>query len=250
MTDPSDTFLREVQEEYRRDRAAQLFNKYGTIVLAGAIAIVAAVGGYVWYQAYAKSEAERAGGRFTAAQRLLQSDEASDKETAIKDFEEIAGSGAPGYAVLAKLQLAGRLLQDNKPDEARAKFEEVRTDEDADEKFRSFADLQLATLEAESLDFDALKARLSTLVADESPWRYSARELLALKAVETNKPDDARQLLTELLGASDAPSSIRRRAEMMMSLITVRSTPVTPQPAADAKDAETKDTKKPETAGN
>jgi hypothetical protein len=257
MSDPSDTFLREVQEEYRRDRAAQLFNKYGTLALGGAIAILALVAGYVWYTAYTTSVAEKAGGRFTAAQRLLQSEKAEDQETALKDFREIAQGDSKSYAVLAKLQLAGQHLQDDKIDEARSLFQEVRSDGDADEKLRSFANLQLATIESSELDFDALKARLGDLTADESIWRFSARELLAMKAVETNKLDDARQVLAELLGAAEAPQSIRERAQMMMSLITVRETPTTPrQPAAedakrsDAGNAAKDDTKKPETSGN
>ena len=52
MSDQQDTFLREVQEEVRRDRMAKLLDKYGVLALIVCGVLVGGIAGYKWYEAY------------------------------------------------------------------------------------------------------------------------------------------------------------------------------------------------------
>ncbi|MEM1306038.1 MAG: tetratricopeptide repeat protein [Pseudomonadota bacterium] len=230
MSQPDDSFMREVQEEVRREQLARAFDKYGVLAIAGAVLILALVGGWLWYQAYTTDAAQKAGARFAAAQRLLRSDADADKATALKDFQEIAQTGPANYKALAQLQIAARMLDQDKPAEAKAAFDAVIKLEDIDPALKSYARLQLIALDADTLEYDALAERLRPLMAPDTAWRYSAREMLAVKAVSANRTDDARQMLGELLADQAAPPSIRRRAEMMMALITVPSAPKSETP--------------------
>ena len=48
--DISETFLREVDENLRRDRARDFAKKYGNWIIAGVILFLAAAGGWIWWQ--------------------------------------------------------------------------------------------------------------------------------------------------------------------------------------------------------
>lgn len=232
MSNSDESFLREVQEEVRRERMAKLFERYGVPILVVAGLIIAGIAGWQWYSAYERDVAEKAGGRFAAAQRMLRSEKAEDKEVGLKDFQEIASTGPANYKTLALLQIAARQLDAGKSDEAKETFTKAAAVADADPELKSYARLQLASLEADTADFDALSARLKPLMVETSTWRFSARELLAVKAVKSGKADDARQLLGQLLGDTAAPASIRQRAEMLLSIINAPPPPKTDQGAS------------------
>ena len=240
MSNSDDSFLREVQEEVRRERMKSLFDKYGVLAIGAAVVLLLGVGGYQWYSAYQLDLAQKAGARFAAAQRLLQSDEDKDKETAIKDFQAIAQSGPTNYKVLAHLQLAARFLDDGKTAEAKKEFQAVLGEAEADAELKQYAQLQLITLDADTLDFTTLQNRLTPLTAPSSTFRFSARELLAVKATKEGMKDTARQILAELLGDGTAPPSIRERAEVLMSIVTAPEVKeVAPEPKAETKPEET-----------
>jgi len=233
MSDQNDSFFREVEDEYRRDRMAKLFDKYGIYALVIGAALVLGVGGYQWYQAVQIDSAQKAGGRFAAAQRLLESDEAKQAETAVQDFQTLAKQGVAPYETLARLQLAGRHLAEGRTDEAKAAFTTVADSAEAAETLRSYATLQLIALEADTLDWTAFKTQITPYMSDESAWRHTAREIYAAQAVKSGQNEEAQQVLSKLLSDTDAPSSVRQRAEMLMGLATSK----TMQP--DRSDAET-----------
>src|SRR6185312_4738720 len=68
-------------------------------------------------------------------------------------------------------------------------------------------------------DFTEMENRLTPLMADNSPWRYSARELLGLAAYKAGKTVDARTLLTPLFIDQSTPQSISERAQIVMAEI-------------------------------
>ena len=265
MSDQNDSFFREVEEQVRRDRMGKFFDKYGVFALVAGAAIILGIAGYQWYRAVKIDAAQTAGGRFAAAQRLLESNDEKDTTTAVSDFETLAREGGGAYDTLARLQLAGRQLDAGKTEEAKALFRDVAGNANADPKLRSYADLQLIALEADGLDWTTLKNRLTSYSGDDSTWRYTARELLASKALKLGQFDEAKQVLSQLLGDTNTPQSLRQRAEMLMSLASrpqVEATarppePKAPAPASNEGASERQglqtitggDTKKPEEAG-
>ena len=97
--------------------------------------------------------------------------------------------GTGGYRVLAQLQLAGALIKQGKKAEAIATYEALAKDDkleptDAARVRRACRSPALRVGEA---DFTEMENRLTPLMGDESPWRYSARELLGLAAFKAGK---------------------------------------------------------------
>ncbi|HWC56050.1 MAG TPA: tetratricopeptide repeat protein, partial [Sphingomicrobium sp.] len=56
--DISDTFVREVDENLRRDRLRDFFKENGTWLVIGVILFLAACGGIIWYQQHRVERAE------------------------------------------------------------------------------------------------------------------------------------------------------------------------------------------------
>ena len=70
-----DEFIREVNEEYRRDRAAQVWTRYSGVFIGLAVLIVLGVGGWRYWQHAQTVQAEAASQRFDAAVRALKDGE-------------------------------------------------------------------------------------------------------------------------------------------------------------------------------
>ena len=66
---------------------------------------------------------------------------------------------------------------------------------------------------------EAIRSRLAPLMADDNPWRHSARELAAHAAMRGGDRKAARELFTKLAGDGAAPGGVRSRASEMLSVL-------------------------------
>jgi hypothetical protein len=215
MSMDRDTFLREVDEEVRREQIKKIWEKYGTWIVAGVAVVMAGIGGYQWWQGQRIAAAEAAGTEFEAAMKLAADDKAED---ARKAFEAIAAKGPDGYAMLAQLTLAGDAVKAGKPDEALNAYEAIAA-RTSDPLIKDFARLQAATLKIDSADWTEVKNRLTELTGDKSAWRYQAREMLGVAALRAGKLDEAKEALAPLSADPRTPPAIRERAGAFMSMV-------------------------------
>ena len=236
MSNESDSFMRELEEEVRRAKLAKLWNAYGLYVIG---AVVVMLGGIIGWQQWTASQlraSEAAGARFIAAVTQAGSGKADE---AAKSLREITTSGPQAYATLARLRLAADALKAGNTDEASKTFDAVIADPNADELLKNFARLQSASLKLGTSGWTEAKNQLNDLAKDSSPWKYSARELIGLGAYKAGDMAAARQAFEPLLADVSAPSSLRARAEMLMSVITAAEmtggTAASTQPAATPK---------------
>jgi len=216
MANQDDGFLREVEEELRRERLEKIWKQYGTYILAAAALVVFGVLGYKYVESQRIAAAQKTGARYEDAMALA----ADGKEgSAAKEFEIIAAEGTGGYPALARLQAAGALLKDGKKVEALAAYEALANEAGADELLREYAALQAAAVRIGEADFTEMQNRLTPLMGDEQPWRYSARELLGLAAFKAGDAKQAREYLTPLLVDQKTPQSIADRAKIVLAEI-------------------------------
>lgn len=216
MADQHDTLVRQVDEELRRERLERLWEQYGLYMIAAAALIVVGVAGYKWWESRSIAAAEAAGFRYQAADVLAHSGRADEARAA---FRVIAEDGPSGYALLARLKLAGDAAKAGKREEAAAAYDALGKDTSIDPVFRDFSRLQAAALKLDSADWTETQNRLNDLIGEESAWRYSARELLGLAAYRAGKLDEARQALAALTTDPKVPPSIRERAGSVMGLV-------------------------------
>ena len=83
-----------------------------------------------------------------------------------------------------------------------------------------------------------MQNRLNDLAAESNPWRFSARELLALAAHKAGKSTEARQEFQKLLGDRNTPPSIAERARVMMAMLTESELARITTPAAEVDKAQ------------
>jgi hypothetical protein len=243
MADNNDNFMREVEEEIRRERIEKIWREYGTYIIAGALLIVLAVLGRQYYVDRHTAAAEATGSRYEDALALANDNK---QGSAAKEFEAIAADGTGGYPSLSRLQLAGALLKDGKKAEALAAYEALAKDDKSEPLLRDYAALQVAALRVGEADFTEMQNRLNPLLGDDGPWRYNARELLGLAAFKAGKASEARSVLTPLLVDQRTPQSIAERAQIILAEIATdeiakkaASSATTPPAAGGAAAAET-----------
>lgn len=208
----SDIF-REVDEDLRRDRMERVFKRYGGIMLAAALAVVAATGGTVAWRNWQQSQKESETTALAAA--LSQAAQGPDK--GVEALASFAGQADPGMAALAQLNAAALLAREGKTAEAVAVYDKL-SGTAAAAVYRELAALLSVMHQLDSGDPAQLQARLQPLTADANPWRFSAREMSAVLAARAGDKDRARTLFQQLADDSQAPAGVRSRAADLATL--------------------------------
>ena len=207
----------EVDEEVRRDKAVAFFNKYGTKFIVAAVAIVAGVAGWRFYQDQQFQQRAALGARFEAA--LVDAN--SGKIEALTGLAEDKVGGT--YPALAKFRLASELARTAK-DEAGAKnaasaFDALANDSSIPADWRELAKLRAAYALLNTAPYEDIEKRLLPLSEGKAAFRHSAREGIAMAAYKAGKSDKALDALQAIILDADAPAGLRQRAEVMLSVV-------------------------------
>jgi len=209
----NDAFVREVDEEYRRDQLVGLWQNYGKIAIAvvgGGLLIFAA---YLFWQSMSDSKAGKQGEQFDAA---LKADN-------LDDLRKIATEGGPGYSALAKFAQADVLLSRNDIKGAVALYAEIAGDSKLPQPFRDRAIVQQTATEYDSLKPQVVVDRLTGLATPNSAWFGTAGEMVAIAYLNLGKRKEAGALFDQIAQAPDGtvPDSIRQRAVQQAGVLGV-----------------------------
>jgi len=205
----------EVDEDVRRDQLKKLWEKYSVVIIAGAILIIASVGGWRGYQYVEAKKAAEAGAAFDKAVELSDANKHPEAE---KAFADLAAKAPFGYRVLSRLRLAAEMA--NRDPQAAAKmFDEIAADRSVGAADQDMARIRAAQLLLESASYPNMKERLEASAAPEATFRHTARELLALSAWRANDTAAARQWLDMIANDGQTPPSMRSRAEALQALL-------------------------------
>jgi hypothetical protein len=213
----SDTqFLREIDEELRRDRLMKLWERYGIYAIGVAVLVVAATAawrGWDWYQT---REGVKAGSRFEAALVLAESGKRAEAE---QEFEALSKDANWGYRLLSRMRLAAEV---GARDAAGATaYDAIAADGSIDVAIRDVARLRAALLLVDTAQVAEIASRVEPLMAATSPFRFSAREILALARYRAGEREAARAMFAELASDPETPAALRNRAEVMLALASV-----------------------------
>ena len=211
-----DSFIREVNEELRQDQAKALWDRYGPAFIGLAIVVVLGTAGYVGWQYWTESKANKSGDDFSAA-LLLANDGKTDEALAALDALEKNGYGA--YPLLARMRAATVLFEKGDFTGAVAGFDEVSNDNSIPEAMRDMARLRAALILVDKGSYADVSSRAEQLTNDTNTLRHSAREALGLSAWKAGKAKDAIALFDQIAADEGAPRNIRQRATLMSELI-------------------------------
>lgn len=211
-----DSFIREVDEQLREDNAKVLWDKYGKILIAVAIAIVVATGAYRGWLSYKENQAATSGDAYIAA-IALSADGKYDESIAALKLLSKEGSGQ--YPALARMRIAGELAGKGDKDAALKEFDAIASDASFDEDFRMVAKLRAGILAVDSQDYASISARLKPLAGAGLPFRHAAREALGISAMKENKLQEAYDWFTQIVNDLQATQGVRNRATIMLDVL-------------------------------
>jgi hypothetical protein len=210
----SDIF-REVDEEVRREQLTKLWQRYGIYIIALAVLLVAAVGGWRGYQWWDAKQAAEAGSAFEAAIALSEQGKHADAEAA---FAKIAVEGTTSYRALARLRAAAELAQGD-PKAAIAAYDTLASDRALGPVLQELAAVRAGFILVDTASFDEVRQRLEPLSGPERTFRHSARALLALAAWRANDATAARRWFDMIMADGETPPGARGQIEMLMALL-------------------------------
>jgi hypothetical protein len=210
----SDIF-NEVDEEVRREQLKRLWDRYGSVLVAAAFLLVAAIAGWRGYEWYQARQAAEAGAAFENALTLSEQNKAAEAEAA---FGKIAAEGTAGYKMLARMREAAELAQRD-PAAAVKAYDALVSDTAINPVMQDLAAVRAGLILVDSAGLDDLQRRLEPLTGPDRPFRHTARELLALAAWRGGDVAAARRWLNMITTDAETPAATRSRVEVLMALV-------------------------------
>ena len=217
-TDSNDTFLKEVDENLRRDRMTDFFKSYGKWVALGVVLFLAAGGGWIYWQEQRKREASEQSEQLHS---LLTDLAAGRTQTVPQRVAQLETSHSDVVRASAMLTDAAVALEQNNRSAAIAKYRELAGDKDIAEPFRDVATVRLTALEFDTIKPEEVVTRLQPMAKAGHPWFGSAGEMTALALMKQNKNAEAGRLFAAIAADSQVPSSIRSRAVQVAGTLGV-----------------------------
>jgi hypothetical protein len=209
----SDIF-QEVDEEVRRERLKQLWDRHGNVIIAAAVVVVVAIAGWRTYQWWEAKRAAEAGAAFEAAADLANEGKHAEAEVA---FAKIATEGTAGYRVLARFRAAAELAQSD-PKAAVKAYDDLSAGS-VGPVLQDLAAVRAGLLLVDTAPYEELRARLEPLTSANRTFHHTARELLALAAWRAGDVAATRRWADLIVTDAETPPATRSRVDMLMALI-------------------------------
>jgi hypothetical protein len=222
----SDTLIREVDEELRRDRMRKLWRQTGPWIIGGAVAVVLAVAGYEGWTWWQKTQAAKSSDQFYAATKIA---DGTDLDAAKKALDGVIAQGSGGYPMLAQFREAALLAQNGKIDEAVAAYDGLATSLN-DTHLRELALVLAGNLLIDKGDVAAVEQRVGGLITPASPMRNAAREVMGLVQYKAGKLDDAVKNFQAILADPAAPRDAQNRVQIYILQLQAEGAKLPPPP--------------------
>ena len=220
-TDSNDTFLREVDENLRRDQVQDFFKKNGKWIAAAVILLLAAAGGWIYWQEKRNSDAAAQSEELHAVLTDISAGRSQNIPQRIDALEKSHSDAVRASAMLTDAALA---LEQNNRSAATAKYREIVDDTGLPQVYRDVGTIRLTALEFDTLKPEQVIARLEPMAKPGNPWFGSAGEMTALALLKQNKKAEAGRLFAAIAADTQVPETIRTRAVQVAGTLGVDAT--------------------------
>lgn len=202
--------FQEVDEAVRKDELKEWWGRWGTWIVATAVAVVVVVAGLVGWRQYDASERATASVAYSAALAQIGQDPAAARAA----FEKQAKDAPEPYRALAAM-IAAQLRE---PLDAQVTALLAVAPTLSAAELADLATVIAAFKGVDSPRAEELLAKLEPLAGPDRPFRLSVRELQAMVAVHKGDLKRARELWTEISKDPQAPQGTAQRASAMLNL--------------------------------
>ena len=225
--DISETFVREVDENLRRDQLRDILRKNVGAIIGAVVLFLAAAGGFIYWQDY-KSK-QNAADVDQLAQIFTGLSKGNVDGVAPK-LDALSKGTSKGVRASASLGRAAVALQQGDTKLAIDKYKAIAADSSLPQPFRDLALVRQTSLEFDSLKPEDVIARMAPLTKAGEPWFGSAGEMTAMAYLKQGKTADAGKLFAAVARDDKVPDPIRSRTGQMASSLGFNAD-VTPRPA-------------------
>ena len=223
--DIGETFLREVDENLRRDQMRDFLKAYGSWLIAAVILFLAASGGLIWWRQH---QAERSAAKVEEFAGLFKDIAAGNTAQVPQKLDQLSESGSKGVRASAMFARAALAIQQGDIKTAIATYKSAAADSGLPRPYRDAALVRQTALEFDQLQPQELITRLEPLAKPGEPWFGSAGEMTALALAKQSKRQEAGQLFAAIAKDETVPSSIRERATQLAASFGVDISTVLP----------------------
>lgn len=209
----SDIF-HEVDEEVRREKLKQLWERHSNLIVAAALLVVLAVAGWRGYDWWETKKSAESGAAFEAAVTLAEAGKPAEAQAA---FAKLAKEGSSGYRILAGFREAAELAKAD-PAAAVKAYDALAADSSLGRPLQDLATVRAGLILVDTAQLAELTTRLEPLTAPNGTFRHAARELLALAAWRTGDQAAAKRWFDVIATDAETPAGTRQRMDVLMTL--------------------------------
>jgi hypothetical protein len=229
-SDPAESFVREVDENLRRDQLRDAAKSYGKWIIVLLILLLAAVGGYLYWQDRQQKQAVEQGEALSAALDKAGSGNVKAAQAELSPLSESSNDVVHASAELAQAALA---LRQNDRKTAIEIYRRLAADDGLPQAYRDLATVRGTMTEYDSLKPDQVITRLSPLAVQGKPFFGTAGEMVAMAMLSKGDRNGAGQLFARIAADRQVPQTIRSRAVQFAGSLGVDATASLPlDPAA------------------
>ena len=232
-TDPAESFVREVDENLRRDQARDFLRKNGPWIVGAMLLFLAGVASWLYWQDRQGKQAEADTEQLSAVMAQIGEGQVATAQKPLSGLEE---SGAEGVSAAARLTSAAIALDKADRKAAIAAYRSVMDDEGLAQPYRDLATIRLTALEFDQMKPEDIVARLKPLAEKGNPWFGSAGELSAMAMLKQGRKAEAGRMFAAMAADSQVPDTIRSRAVQIAGSLGVDATASLPATAAARQD--------------
>ncbi|MEO6433544.1 MAG: tetratricopeptide repeat protein [Sphingomicrobium sp.] len=216
--DVNDTFLREVDENLRRDRFSDFFRDNKRTLIVALILFLAASGGLIWWEDYRKQQAGDDIVTLSEAYKAINEDKLA-RVPALLD----RAAASPGDAIQASALFTKAALALEKGDSVTASkiYGDIQADGSMPQAYRDAALIRQTAVEFDKLKADEVIRRLAPFARPDSPWFGSAAEMTGAALIKQGKKAEAGKLFAQIANDKNAPDSLRARSVQLAGSLGV-----------------------------
>jgi hypothetical protein len=215
-------FLREVDEELRKERLNRIVSRYGWAIVAAILLVLGAIGGYIWWQG---RKAEQAAGQGQSLLEALDTIESGNRNAALPKINALAASEVEGYRAAGLFARANAEAEAGNQAAAIATLRSIAGNEDFSEPYRQAALIRQTAIEFDRLQPQAVIQRLGPLARPGSAWFGTAGEMVGVAHLKMRRADLAGPLFARIGRDEAVPPSIRTRAIQMAGSLGINAMP-------------------------
>ena len=207
--DTAESFVREVDENLRRDQMAARAKRFAGVAIAAVVLFLIAVAAYLYWQDRQRKQAEAATEQLTLT---LQDVGANKMAAAPAQLDALRQADSEGVTALAGLSRAALALQQGNRKLAAATYAEIAANEELAKPFRDLALVRGTALDYDTLKPDEVIARLQPLAVPGQPFFGSAGEMVGMALIAKGQKPAAAQLFAKMAADPAVPDTLRTRA--------------------------------------